>query len=119
MIDKDIQLTRYLGELIESANDFEIASAPSLAVVCFRYLGDLNPEMDASKIDQLNREIIPALEKDGRVFITGTTLNKRPVIRACLINHRLQVQNIDYLFSVIRAVGQQVLSTKGQVQDTA
>ena len=53
----------------------------------------------------MNRDIIPALEQDGRVFITGTTLQDQQVIRACLINHRIQKENIDRLIRVIQEVG--------------
>ena len=108
MIKKDIELTQYLAKELDAAKDFELCNSPDLGIVCFRYLGK-NPEMpDPDSIDNLNRNIIPALESDGRVFITGTSLNNRPVIRACLINHRLQRRNVDFLLQVIRDVGQSV-----------
>jgi len=105
MIDKDIKLTEYLAAHVQSSTDFELVTEATLGITCFRYLGQ---QTDASKIDKLNKDIIPALEADGRVFITGTTLDKKPVIRACLINHRIQERNLDYLVQVIREVGQKV-----------
>ena len=72
------------------APDFELKSRSALAVTCFRYIGGLsNPE----EIAKVNEALIPALEKDGSVFITGTRLNKEFVLRACLINHRKQKRN--------------------------
>lgn len=103
-IEKDIHLTRYLADQILKSTDFELCNEPDLSVVCFRYLGS-DSDIDKVTLDQLNKQIIPALEADGRVFITGTTLQNRPVIRACLINHRLQQENVDFLMSVIREVG--------------
>ena len=105
MIEKDIQLTRYLAEVVTSSHDFELSSDPLLGIVCFRYKGDIDSS-NIEKIDQLNQQMIPALEKDRRVFITGTRLGERSVIRACLINHRLQKRHIDHLVQVLREVGQ-------------
>lgn len=106
MIEKDILLTRYLAEQVNASTDFELVSEPDLGIVCFRFLGGLASDQE-SEIDQLNREIVPKLEEDGRVFITGTLLGSKSVIRACLINHRLQKENIDFLLSVIREVGRE------------
>ncbi len=101
MIQKDIDLTHYLSDQIEASNDFELMSRSHLAVSCFRFVGGLKNE---EKITELNQTLISALEKDGRVFITGTKLNGKFVIRACIINHRKQKEDIDYLLEVIRDV---------------
>jgi len=101
MIQKDIDLTHYLSEQVEASDDFEIKARSHLAVSCFRYHGNLT---DETKITELNERLIPALEKDGRVFITGTRLNGEFVIRACTINHRKRKEDIDYLLNVIREV---------------
>ena len=63
------------------------------------------------EITELNRRLIPALEDDGRIFITSTVLKGEFVIRACIINHRKTRQSIDYLLDVIREVGQSLLGT--------
>lgn len=120
MIRKDIQLTCYLAEQIHQCEDLELVSPPCLGIVCFRYIGatataasngsldqhdkQQNQEQLEAQIDRWNRLLIPALEQDGRVFITGTTLHQRRVVRACLINHRLSEENIDYLVAVVREV---------------
>ncbi len=102
MIQKDIDLAQYLSDTIESSEDFELVRNSDLAISCFRFIGNCESE---EEIEQLNRKLIPALEKDGRVFITGTTLNSKFVIRACLINHRMHKGTVDYLVNVIREVG--------------
>ncbi len=103
MIQKDIDLTHYLVEQIESSPDFEIKSRSNLAVACFRYVGDIEEEQEIARI---NQELIPVLERDGRVFITGTRLNGEFVLRACIINHRKQESDIDFLLKVIRELAQ-------------
>lgn len=107
MIQKDIDLTNYLAERIEKSDDFELRATSHLAIACFRYKGSLQSEDEVTKI---NQALIPALEKDGRVFITGTKLNDEFVIRACLINHRMHKGTVDYLLNVIREVGDKIIS---------
>ncbi len=99
MIQKDIDLTHYLADQIKQSPDFELKSRSHLAIACFRYKGN---HTDAVAIENLNKQLIPALEKDGRVFITGTRLNGEFVLRACVINHRKTKRSIDYLIGVIR-----------------
>ena len=105
MIQKDIDLAHYLADEIEKATDFELKSTSHLAVTSFRFTNGLT---DEKAINELNRKLIPALEKDGRVFITGTTLHDQFVIRACLINHRMHEGTVDYLMKVIRDVAQKI-----------
>lgn len=103
MIAKDIQLTAYLHRQLSQARDFEVMSEGLLGIVCFRY----RPACVVSDelLDRLNENMIGALERDGRVFITGTRLHGRRVIRACLINHRMRPEDLDYLVGVIRQIG--------------
>jgi len=103
MISKDIRLTQYLADQVDAEPIFELCHDPITGIVCFRYLG--SGDLSDNDVDDLNKKIIPALETDGRVFITGTILYDRPVIRACLINHRMQENDLDYLITVIKDVG--------------
>lgn len=105
MMQKDLDLTQYLADLIEKSNDFNLKSASQLAIVCFQYRGKMT---DKNDIIAFNQKLMPALEADGRVFITGTKLNNEFVIRACLINHRKDKSSIEYLLDVIRDVAAKI-----------
>jgi len=103
MIEKDIATADYLASLIRKSEDFELVSAGPLAIVCFRYLGKAAATDEA--VDEINARLLAALERDGRIFITGTKLEGRQVIRACVINHRIANEDADYLLEVIRELG--------------
>lgn len=107
MIQKDIDLTHYLANQVEDAVDFELVTTSHLAVACFKYKGGLT---DPEDIEKVNRQLIPALEKDGRIFITGTKINGAHVLRACFINHRKTRETTDFLLQVIREIGQNLES---------
>lgn len=106
MIRKDIDLRVYLDQQVQQAADFRLLNSGNLAIACFEYIG--SGGYSEAETQRLNTIIIPALEADRRVFITGTRLNGKPVIRACIINHRKNREHIDYLLKVIREIGQQV-----------
>lgn len=105
MMQKDIDLTQYLAQLIKASTDFRLKSAGSLAVVCFQYVGNLT---DDKVIEDFNQRLIPALEADGRVFIAGTKLNDEFVLRACFINHRKDRASTEYLLETISAVAKNI-----------
>ena len=105
MIQKDLDLTHYLADLITQSSDFELKSVSDLAVACFRYKGNLT---DEAVITALNQRLIPALEADGNVFIAGTKLNNQFVLRACLINHRKQKASVEFLLETIRRVASEI-----------
>lgn len=101
MIQKDIDLTNHLNDLINDSKDFELVANSKLAVSCFRYVGKMT---DKEEITEFNQRLMPELEKDGRVFIMGTNLKGEYAIRACFINHRKTKETTVYLLDVIRDV---------------
>ena len=105
MMQKDIDLASYLADQMEQAADFQLMARSPLAIACFRYVGNLKTE---EAIASFNQKLLPALEKDGRVFITGTWLKGQFVIRACLINHRMHRGTVDYLVKVVREVAEKL-----------
>ncbi len=105
MIQKDIDLTNYLNDLVRAYDDFELVADSKLAVSCFRYVGKMTSK---EVITDFNRRLMPELEKDGRVFIMGTLLKGEYAIRACLINHRKTKMTVDYLLEIIREVAQKL-----------
>jgi glutamate/tyrosine decarboxylase-like PLP-dependent enzyme len=107
MIQKDIDLTRYLAQKIDAASDFKLFNTPELSAVCFQYIGEgYRSDQD---INNLNQELLNELERDGRVFITGTQLHGHAVIRACLVNHRKQQEHVEFLLDVIRELGNKLV----------
>ncbi|MEM6829999.1 MAG: pyridoxal-dependent decarboxylase [Bacteroidota bacterium] len=105
MMQKDIDLAHFLADQVAAHPDFELKSRSRLAIACFRYVKGCETE---EAIEDLNRRLIPALEKDGRVFITGTIFQGQFVIRACLINHRMHKGTVNHLVHVIQEVASNI-----------
>lgn len=99
-----INLMKYLSELINSSDDFELVTPPSLSVVCFRYITP-KKGLDNHTLNELNKGIVQSTELDGRVFIRETVLNEVIVLRACCTNFRREKRHVEFLIKVLRELG--------------
>ncbi len=113
-IESNIEIMRYLADRIDQTPDFVRVAPVPLSVVCFQYrTSDNSVHGDQNYLDDLNSRLPEALEKDGRVFLSGTKILGKRVLRACSVNHRLRREDVDFLLDVIREVGG-LLIRKGQ-----
>ena len=114
-IESNIELMRNLADQIDSAKDFMRFSPVPLSTVCFQYrTADQRAHQDKEFLDQLNGCLPSALEQDGRIFLSGTKIKGRTVLRACSVNHRLQRRHVDLILEVVREVGSVVAAHLGQ-----
>jgi aromatic-L-amino-acid/L-tryptophan decarboxylase len=61
--------------------------------------------------NQLNQRILKEIETDGRIFLAGTQVNEKTAMRICCVNHRRTYEDIDYLFDVLREIGEKTLAS--------
>ncbi|SFE38898.1 pyridoxal phosphate-dependent decarboxylase family protein [Thermoflexibacter ruber] len=108
-IEQDILKAKYLASKIEESADFELLAPVPMSIVCFRYVGNKEKKKeDIVFYNHLNQQILREIEKDGRVFLAGTQIKGKTALRVCCINHRRTYEDIDYLFEVLREIGQKV-----------
>ena len=75
---------------------FEVGPAPQLSVVTYRYVPKTG---DA---DAFNKQLLEAVQKDGRVFISSTVLDGKFTLRAAIVAFRTHLSTIDLLLSVLK-----------------
>ena len=103
-IEKDIRLAGHLAALLQDDGDFEILEPQSLSIVCFRFAPPaLRHDADAS--DRLNRAILDRVQLGGEVFLSGTAVDGRFWLRACMINPRAQTEDMRRLLEVVKRSG--------------
>jgi glutamate/tyrosine decarboxylase-like PLP-dependent enzyme len=105
-IESNIETMWFLAKLIDSSDDFERMAPVPLSIVCFRYK-TADPQFwdDEEYLSLLNQKILADVENDGRVFLSGTILNGKQVLRACSVNHRTDLQHVQFLLNVLREIG--------------
>ena len=90
-------LARHMRSRIEASPVLELLAPVSLNIVCFRYRAD--------EPDRLNKEIVIALQESGIAAPSTTMINGRVAIRAALVNHRSDTDDVDCLIDEVQAIG--------------
>jgi glutamate/tyrosine decarboxylase-like PLP-dependent enzyme len=101
-INRDLDHARRLARQIQESPDFELVAPVTLSVVAFRY----TPRAfagNAERIDNLNSILPRAIQEQGRVFLSGTVLRGRPVLRCCFVNFNTTEQDVDEILDAVRA----------------
>ena len=99
-IAHDVALARYLYDSATGHPDLETMGAvPELSIACFRYVPrDLRGDESADPyLDKLNERLMMELQMGGRVFPSNAILDGRFALRACIVNFRTEVADIDAL----------------------
>lgn len=93
------RLAQYLKQRIVSEPRLELLAPVGLNIICFGYR--------CAEADEVNREIVIALQESGLVAPSTTIVNGRLAIRAALFNHRTRQADIDMLIDGVLRLGRQ------------
>jgi glutamate/tyrosine decarboxylase-like PLP-dependent enzyme len=106
MVERHVGLARRLGELVATADDFELLADVQLCIVCFRYAP---PTVAPERLDALNAELGEQLVDDGRVFCGTTRYRGMTAFRPAIVNWRTTERDVALLLSVLRELGERLL----------
>jgi aromatic-L-amino-acid/L-tryptophan decarboxylase len=101
-IEHDLELARLVADLVRAADDLELMTEPALSIVPFRrvpFRGDP---------DAHNRRLVGALQRDGRVYVTGAVVDGRWCLRPCMVNYRTTADDAHALVDIVREVGRRI-----------
>jgi aromatic-L-amino-acid/L-tryptophan decarboxylase len=94
-IDGNIAAAQHLARTVRESADFELMAPASLSIVCFRYRGG---------DDEFNRRLMVEVQRDGDSYLSNATINGRFALRACIVNFRTQMADVERLLDTIRRV---------------
>lgn len=101
-IAEDIAMARHMAALVREDPQFELLTEPSLSICCFRHTP---PGMARDRLDDHNRRLLAALQRDGRVYLSNATLDGRFALRACITNFRTTRADVEATLAVLRELG--------------
>ena len=110
MISDDIRLSRAMYDRIEQHPDLE-AISQGLSIATFRYLpSDLaNPDGEiAEYLNELNRELLTRLQQGGEAYLSNAIIGGKYALRACIVNFRTTLADVEALPALIAKIGRQV-----------
>jgi glutamate/tyrosine decarboxylase-like PLP-dependent enzyme len=106
-----MRLARHLHGLVREHPDFE-AMTQHLSITTFRYvprdLGSARqtPEGEAY-LQRLNQELLTRIERSGEAFLSNAMVGGRFALRACIVNFRTSLVDIEALLPLLSRLGQQ------------
>ncbi|WP_238017011.1 pyridoxal-dependent decarboxylase [Dactylosporangium sp. AC04546] len=92
LIEHDLAVAAHLAAAVARDSNLELL-AHGLSVVCFRVAGS----------DELNRQVLAAVQASGRAYLAGTTVDGAFALRACVVNPATTTADADALLSAVRA----------------
>jgi glutamate/tyrosine decarboxylase-like PLP-dependent enzyme len=112
MIGDDIRLARHLYSLLRAHPEFEALSC-ELSITTFRYVpADLNERYAADKaeayLDRLNGDILTRIESGGEAFLSNAVVNGKFALRACIVNFRTSLEDIDAVPKIVARLGRRL-----------
>ena len=110
-LEEKLLLTRYFYNEMKQLNHYELGPEPELSVAMFRYI-PANEE-----VNSFNKKLIQSIQKDGRIFLSSTTINGIFWIRVAVVIFRTHIEQIDLLLEIIKEKVQ-VLSNERNIPST-
>ena len=116
MISDDILLAQELYRLADAHAELQ-AFTQGLSITTFRYVpADLVPESKRFEayINQLNEELLAHLQRSGEAFLSNAIIGGTFLLRACVVNFRTSLEDIEALPGIVTRIGSEVDATLRQ-----
>jgi aromatic-L-amino-acid decarboxylase len=110
MIGDDIALARSLYQMAENRAELQVFTQ-NLSITTFRFVPeDLPPDNPAGEtyLNDLNREILNALQAGGEAYLSNAVLDGTYVLRACIVNFRTRLADLEALVETVIRTGRAV-----------
>jgi aromatic-L-amino-acid decarboxylase len=110
MLSDDILLARELYRSVSAHPELQ-AFTQNLSITTFRYVPpDLTPGSEETEayLNQLNAELLSRLQRGGEAFLSNAVVRGTFLLRACIVNFRTSLEDIEALPVLVTRLGRQV-----------
>jgi aromatic-L-amino-acid/L-tryptophan decarboxylase len=107
MISDDIELASRLFQLVQQHPDLQ-AFTRNLSITTFRYVPpDLNSGSAEIQryLNRLNEALLTNLQNSGEAFLSNAVIGATYVLRACVVNFRTSLEDIEALPEIVSRFG--------------
>jgi len=112
MIADDIRLSQRLDALVRNHPEFE-SFTQQLSIATFRYVPPElkkhigSPDIE-KRLDEINQALLARVEKSGEAFLSPAVVNGRFALRACIVNFRTSLADIEAIPPLLSRLGKEV-----------
>ena len=110
MISDDIRLSEHLYRVVDKHPNLE-AYTQNLSITTFRYVpSDLTPGSAENEeyLSLLNEELLAQLQDGGEAFVSNAVMGEKYLLRACIVNFRTSVDDVEALPDIVTRIGSKV-----------
>jgi len=107
-LEEKLQLAEWAAEELRRIHGIEIVAEPQLSILAFRFAP---PGHSPESLDDLNRDLLSRINARRRVYLTGTQLDGRFVIRICVLSFRTHLDRMRMCIEDIKAAVRDKLGT--------
>lgn len=101
IIERHMELAKYMAKLVDDASDLERLADVPLNVVCFRY----NPgNLDEDKLNKINQAIGEAIINDGRIYMGTTKYGNKVAFRPAIVNWRTRHEDVKLIVDIVNEI---------------
>ena len=104
-LEEKLVLARYFHQRMARLDTFEVGPPPDLSVVVFRWIPPGRNANDA------NRQLVDALQDDGRIYLSSTELEGQLTLRLAILNARTHLEHIDRAIDAIVDISNRLLAS--------
>lgn len=105
LLDRTVERTRSLHDMLAAAPDFEPMHAPESNILCFRHLPAWTEAMSDGEVDTFQAALRARYNASGTGWITATVLDGRRVLRVTLINPATGDMHLARMLDALREIG--------------
>jgi aromatic-L-amino-acid decarboxylase len=98
-LQEKLELTRWATTELRKIPNIAIVAEPQLSVVAFRLM---QPGLELDTLNRLNQELLRRVNARKRVYLSGTLLRGRFVIRICVLSFRTHFDRMQMCLDDIR-----------------
>jgi aromatic-L-amino-acid decarboxylase len=106
MISDDMRLSRAMFERIADYPELE-ALTQGLSITTFRYVPP-DIKRSGNYLNDLNRELLARLQQGGEAYLSNAIVDGKYALRACIVNFRTTLEDVDALLPIVVRIGRQV-----------
>jgi len=106
-IEENIACARYLAELVNRTDDFEMLAPVGLSIFCFRHV----PRDFSGDLDQWNERLLVALQRGGSSYLSNARVDGKFALRGCVLNYRTTRRDMQILLEDVRKAAESVAAT--------
>ena len=107
-IDDNIAAAHHLAQQIEQSSDFELLAPAPMSIVCFRARLRDGVSATHAEADAFNKRLMLEVQRDGDSYLSNAMIGGRFALRACIVNYRTTLLDVEQLLTTIRRVATRI-----------